>query len=746
MGLMDPKMYKRLIEIFRVELSEQIQAITDCLLVLEKTPEDPDGEERINTIFRAAHNIKGSARGTGLENIGDIAHCLEDLFSKFRQSEARPNTAICNLCLEALDCMGAAMQAHIEKTEPEFDLQDLLKKLEQAANAQEPSPKNVAKKQSTNTQKSEKKKDEKASGDAVQTLTADFIRIPKEKLNELSAVGDELLSVRIKNEDLTSQMKQLQSRIKSTNKMWQTVIGSIKRQSGYTSTTEIESGCATAIEQAVDINNSVTDMQRNMRSVDTELELIVNSLQENMRMLRLVPVGTILQPLLRTVRDIAQELDKQVDVEILGEEIEIDRTILEHLRSPLIHLIRNAIDHGIEAPDERRRNDKPEKGKITIKVAEEGSQIFISVVDDGQGINLDKIRSKAIEKKLIISEEANKLSPQDILDLITMPGFSTKEIITEVSGRGVGMDVVQTNVQEVKGTVQIDTKENQGTTVTMRLPLTLLTDRGIVVRADQQIFIVPTVSVKRILHLASEEIHAIEGGQAIMTEGQAVPLYHLAEMLGISDNETETTQHSVALVMFRGRSKVAFIVDEIMGEREIAVKPLLPPLTKTQYISGATLSGRGDVLLVLYPTDLIEMALRTTTGKLRIKEKNIEQVTPNILVVDDSITTRTLEVDILKNSGYRVNSAVNGLEAWKCLQKEDFDLVVTDIEMPVMDGFELTEKIKKDERYKDLPVVIVTVRAKSEDKKRGVEVGANAYITKSQFETKVLLDVVNQLL
>ncbi|MCH9743314.1 MAG: response regulator, partial [Gammaproteobacteria bacterium] len=464
--------------------------------------------------------------------------------------------------------------------------------------------------------------------------------------------------------------------------------------------------------------------------------------------LRLMPVSTLLRPLLRTARDIAHELKKPIEVELLGEEVELDRAILEKIKSPLTHLLRNAIDHGIEEPEERQRKKKSEVGKITINVIEEGSEIRIAITDDGGGVDLNQVVEKALNKQLILKEDVEKLSRENILDLLFMPGFSTKNMITDISGRGVGLDVVRTNLQMVKGKVNIDTEEGVSTTITMSFPLTVATDQGILVRVSGQLFIIPTQTVTRIINLKSVGTQAIEGCLSTNLEGQPIPLYYLADILQLqgSRSKIEVDSDMLALVISRGRSTVAFIIDEIIGEREIAIKALMQPLTKSKFITGATISGRGDVILVLHSGDLVDIALESNTGQLSKDSKLEEQTAPNVLLVEDSISTRTLEESIFKNRGYEVTSVVNGSEAWGLLQEKNFDIVVTDVEMPVMNGFELTEKIKNDKRLKDIPVLMVTSLSTEEDKKRGVKAGADAYISKGKFEAAGLLKIVEQLL
>jgi two-component system chemotaxis sensor kinase CheA len=762
---MDEKLLKELIEIFRGEFGEQTQAMTDCLLELEKSPQGPKSKEHIDTIFRAAHNIKGSAKSLEFDDMGDIAHRLEDIFMALRENGMVIDTMICGLCFEAIDAMSHILQAHVDKTTPN-DFTDLLARLLQASKDEEAIPTSDA---ANNVEKTTPapKEEVKSVGDNVEKTTSvskkepvpvtesvtdnveqvSSIRVSVDKLIEVGAISDELVGVKIKNGDISYQLKQLEPRINEINLTWEAIVDGIKKEKLGLPDVDLQLLYTSLADKDAILKSDISEILYNMRSVNAEFGLTLDSLNENARILRLMPVSTLLRPLLRTVRDISHAMNKSVEMEITGEEVELDRAILEQIKSPVIHLLRNAIDHGLESREERVRSNKPETGKILINVTEEGSEIHIVIKDDGCGIDLNKTKDIAIGKNLITPDEAEKLSPDAILDLLFLPGFSTKDIITDISGRGVGLDVVRTNIQSVKGRINIETKEGVGTTITMCFPLTIATDRGILVRVSNQLFIIPTQAVTRILNLESAGTKAIEGSMTIMLEGQPIPLFYMGTVIGVSNREgSQETAAKLALVISKGRSMLGFIIDEIIGEREIALKALMKPLNKTKYITGATLGGRGEVVLVLNPSDLIEAALKSSTSQLQAGSKKASSITPNILLAEDSITTRTLEESILKNKGYTVTSVVNGAEAWEALQKESFDLIVTDVEMPVMGGFELTEKVKKDKTLKEIPVVIVTSCASDEDKKKGVKAGANAYITKGKFEASALLKVVEQLL
>ncbi len=690
MKQVDPKSYAQLMEVFQIELDENLQFMTDCLLALEKNPKSKKSSEFIDGLFRAAHTIKGASQGLGLVEIGEISHQLETLFSEFKSGVIKVNTDIFNAIFRAMDCMKESMQGKLKNTPPSFDLKDVLEAI-----------KGTSKK----TEKIKEKMGDQSS------LFNETIRVSLTKIDTISALSEELQGLKLRNDDLIDRLESTLTEISEGNTEIQTIL---------------------------------SELWRSMRDNNTELGLSIGSLQENIRVMRLVPVSVMLHPLMRTVRDIAQRLEKQVSFTTKGDEIEIDRLVLENLKDPLIHLIRNAIDHGIEDPSMRKKNGKSDEGNISIEINEESGRVLISVTDDGMGIDEKRLKEVAVSKNMISPEEAQKLNHKDALNLIFMAGLSTKSIITDLSGRGVGMDVVLHNVHKIKGTLSLKSQIHKGTTVTISVPLTLATDRGMLIKLSGQTFIIPTVSIWRILNLTTEDIHSLEGKKVLHLNNEAIAVYNLAEILKLETQKVEPGQQISVLILYLGVSKIAFLVDSIISEREIAIKSLLPPLSKSQFISGATLSGRGDVILVLSPTDIIAAAQKTKVSGIEIK-KELQNKKTKILVVEDSITTRTLEVDILLNRGFDVKSAVNGVEALEMLRKESFDLVITDITMPVMDGFELTEKIKKDEKLKDIPVIMVTSLSKESDRKRGVEVGANAYIIKNQFETKALLSLINDM-
>ncbi len=460
----------------------------------------------------------------------------------------------------------------------------------------------------------------------------------------------------------------------------------------------------------------------------------------------MIPVGNLLCTFPRYVRDLSQELQKNVELILKGEDVKVDKAVLEGLKDPMIHLLRNSIDHGIESESVRKERGKPEKGLITIEIKEEQGLIKISITDDGTGIDVKKLSAMAESKKLLKKEELDKMDDAEKLDLIFRSGFSTKDIITDTSGRGVGLDVVKSNIDNLNGHISISTIPEKSTTFTLSVPLSIASERGLLIKCAEQNFVVPTSSVERVLLINPEQIINVQGGQAIVLENKTIPLKILSDILNLENKSTVNANKLSIIVINRGNHILAFLVDEIVGEKEIVIKALQDPLSKTPCVSGGTLLESNRVIMVLEPGDLIHHALQKNTRHVSLKKENTnESDKKHILVVDDSITTRTLEKNILESKNYEVTVAVNGKDAWDILQKKKFSLLITDIMMPVMDGFTLTEHVKSSENLRDLPVIIVTSLGSDAEKKRGIDVGADAYIVKNEFESGALLSIVSQL-
>jgi two-component system chemotaxis sensor kinase CheA len=460
----------------------------------------------------------------------------------------------------------------------------------------------------------------------------------------------------------------------------------------------------------------------------------------------MVPFSTLLESFPKLVRDLCRDCGKDADLTITGGEIETDRRILEEIKDPLIHLVRNCIDHGIETPKQREERGKPARADVSIAIfAKSADKVEIVVSDDGAGINVQKVRAIAIKLGLISAEDAKQLNEQQAAYLVFKSGVSTSPMITEVSGRGLGLAIVREKAEKVGGSVSVETRPGGGTTFRFILPLTLARFRGVLVRVGDSLFVLPTTHVQRVFRIGREEIKSAENRETIQVNGKAASAVWLGNVLELIQGNTalDPKRKVPVLVLAWAGEQIAFLVDEVLDEREVLVKSLGRQLPRVRNIAGATLLGTGKVLPVLNVADLMRSAINMT-HITSIRET--EDTQKSILVAEDSITARTLVKNILEFAGYKVKTAVDGADALGILANESFDLVVSDVEMPRMTGLDLTAKIRADKRLSSLPVVLVTALDSSQDRERGAEVGANAYIVKSSFDQGNLLEVVRRLI
>ena len=478
----------------------------------------------------------------------------------------------------------------------------------------------------------------------------------------------------------------------------------------------------------------------------------VEDLLADAKKLLLLPFSTLLDLFPKLVRDLSRELGKEVELTIRGGEVEMDKRILEEMKDPLIHIVRNCLDHGIEPPELRAQRNKPSRATITLAVSRmDGNHVEILVSDDGAGIDLLKVKAAALKHGVISAADAGQLSDQQALALIFQSEVSTSPIITEISGRGLGLAIIREKTEKLGGRVSVENHLHAGTTFQIILPLTLATFRGILVRAADQIFVLPITQVERVARIKAEAIKTVENRETMALNGRAVSLARLAGVLALprAGKQTPASEFLSVVVLGADDERIAFVVDEVLHEEEVLVKSLAKPLSRVRNISGATILGSGKVVPILNVTDLMKSARKTgltppvaEAGEVETKRETKRK---RILVAEDSITSRMLLKNILESAGHEVKTAVDGVEALTELRTNDFDLVVSDVEMPRMNGFDLTAHIRSDRKLADKPVVLVTALASREDRERGIDVGANAYIVKSSFDQSNLLEAIRRL-
>jgi len=740
----DPELLKQLVDTFKTELDEQLQVMIDGLLQLEKKSTNAAKQAMcFEAIFRAAHNIKGASKSLGINDVGDIAHHMESLFSALQKKEKIFSTAMVDLCFEAVDKLRLSMNCFLENQSITFDLDDLLSRLDSSSFIGDKPQKNILQKKTSKvkTQKIVEIPIKKIS--CVDRQSHETIRVSIESIGRVAALMEEMQVNKIAIEDHQEKLAKMTAQMKPMQQLWEQVFV----QQSMDNKDELQKLHHRGSDRLNEVLQSLDDLNKNMHLRMNDLNVLFHALQEEIYMLRLIPAATLLQSLPRTIRDLANEMNKKVELIISGDDVKMDKMVLEGLKDPLIHLLRNAIDHGIEEPSVRKAVGKTDVGYIWLSVVEEGNQILLSITDDGAGIDTDKIKKQCEVKNLFSAADLERMGEKDLLELVFRPGFTTREIITNVSGRGVGLDVVKENIGHLKGHVSIDSTLRKGTTVELRVPLTLTSERGLIVRCSGQMLVIPTAFVDKVLFLKTNEIIEVGATQAILLDGHPIPLRDLADMINLEKREPFQIDKLSIVVIRKGWDAIAFLVDTIVGEREMVVKPLQTPVDKVFGVVGGTLSGNGQVMVVLNPGDIIKMALQgQKVSRVAVQNNSLDsQTKPQILIVDDSITTRTLEKSILESRGYQVTTAVDGKEAWDTLQKKKFSLLITDVVMPSVDGFTLTDRVKKTEKLQGMPVIIVTSLGSEAEKKRGIEVGADAYIVKSEFESGVLLEIVEQL-
>ncbi|MDP2786778.1 MAG: hybrid sensor histidine kinase/response regulator [Pseudomonadota bacterium] len=734
----DPRLMQQLLQTFRAQLEERLQAIVDGLLALEQGAVEAARTQLLDAMFRAAHNIKGAARGVGLEQAAEFAHALEDLFSALKREAVTHQPGLVELCLAAVDGLRHLVEAEAAgKSVSEASL-DLLQRLRAVAAGGNLPPADVA-----------------APATTLLRPLPDTIRLPVARLDRIADLAEELQASKIRVDDHYQMSRQQHDLAQRLKHVWEQLNPQRQirnpqseirnRQNPQSEISQDRHLLIEASDLILEIERLAETLQRGLRATLAQVRPLTSSLREDVRDLRMVPAESVLKPLVLTVRELARGLGKRAELVLEGERLEIDRAILDALRDPLIHLLRNAVDHGIEAPAQRRLLGKTEIGLITLRLERDGHSVMITVSDDGAGVDTPRVRNRIRTLGLASEEEVAAMSTRALLDYLFRPGFSTRSEVSEVSGRGVGLDVVQVNLQALGGRIAVETELNGGCRFQLTLPLTLASDHGLLVRAAGQDYALPSLYVQRILELTPAQILDVSGSQAVLVDAAPVPLRDLASLLGQRTTADDYAELISVVVIRRGWQRVALRVDHVLGEREMVVKPLAPPLCAVHHIAGGTLGRDGDILLVLAVGDLLASALGAS-GRVVSHNNDEARPVPRILVADDSITTRTLEQSILENAGYRVQVVADGAQAWEALHSGSFDLLITDVEMPELDGFELTRRIRADPKLADLPVIIVTSLGSEEHRRLGLEVRADAYVVKSSFETRELLEVVQQLL
>ena len=698
---------------FRAETQEHVQKINDRLLQLEKRPGD---RSLLENLMREAHTIKGSSAMIGYKGIADLAHAMEDGLDKALENRVQLERAHFDVLFKCADTIPLLIEdkTALEDTGVSSPLvHDLCEEIKNVFQLKSPGE---VENHKTDTLQEETLTPEPVAGlpkpEAVVSapLGEESIRVDIRKLDNVMNLSGELLIAKI---HLNEVCRSLSSKAEAH--------------------AQIGEDCGALINELNKVNNSI--------------DFITKGLEDEVLGLRMISIGYLFGTFPRAMRDLANEKGKEIQILIKGEETELDKAIIDEMKGPMMHILRNAIDHGIEPPDERAAKGKPRTGTITLTASQRGSQVLIEISDDGRGIDTVMIKKEAVKRGLIAEGKIMDLVDEQVYSFLFIPGFSTSETVTEVSGRGVGLDVVRESILKLKGMIEVTSQLGQGSRFTLKLPLTLGITESLFIGCGNETFALPIDNVVETIRVNQEEIGTVEGKEVFTLRGQILPLLRLSDIFDLSQRGIVERKLFLVVIVQSAEKRIGLMVDQLHGRHEIVRKNLNGPLKNVRGISGATIIGDGQVTLILDIPQIIE----NVEGFIVRKGQSAFKTIPakkyrTILLAEDTFNTAMLEKNILEGAGFSVVMARDGQEAIEKASQERFDLVITDVVMPRMDGFALTLKLRKDHLYKDVPIIIVTTREGDADKRRGLEAGADAYILKSEFTSQGLLETIGRLI
>lgn len=729
-----------MVDLFKIELESNTK-------VLERGLVDAEGEtskEKLEPLMRAAHSIKGAARIVGINQAVGLAHSMEDVLSLAIKSEIRLSDKHIDLLLQGNDIFKFISRLSASEIESEIaqnidKINSISASLSGVVSGEEaPKPKNNDEKTVQAPQKAVTPHKEKKE-DAL------FVRVLADNLNRLLGLAGEIKIQAKFTKPFQNNLLASKQTLREASRLHESLTSRIEEMGLTEKLADRLDGSQEALERLEWNLNTIIDR---FEIFSRNIERLSESLGNQVIASKMRPVSDGLHGIPRMVRDLARDSGKKINFEIFGDDTMIDRDILDKIEAPLSHLIANAVDHGIETPEERLAAGKPETGRIVLEAGHRAGFLTITVEDDGRGIDETVIKSKIIEKGYVTAEMSANLSKAEILDFLFLPGFSTKVGVSKVSGRGVGLDIVMNLIHQVGGKSKIDSEPGKGSKFTLQLPVTLSILRALLLKVNSELYALPLARVETLLSIREDEMYTIEDRQYYKWAGENLGIVNCSRLMGLTDEGSKGEFINLAVVGDR-TGKYAVAVDAFLGERDIVVSVIDGKLGKIPNISAAAILEEGSIALIIDPDDLIH-SIETHIKGARPDKVTSHLVkagkTKNILVVDDSLTVREVERKLLENSGYSVVTAVDGIDGFNTLQKEDFDLVITDVDMPRMNGIQFVEKIKSDPNYKDIPVMIVSYKDREEDRLLGLNAGANYYLTKSSFHDESLINAVIDLI
>lgn len=778
---------QEIMEDFLIEAFEMVDQLDQDLVELESNPEDL---ELLNRIFRVAHTIKGSSSFLNFDILTSLTHNMEDVLNKARRDELKITPDVMDVVLLSIDLMKALLQAIRDSgtdANSGIDISDAVTKLQAisqgsspVAEAPEPSAK-PAKPQETTPQSDPSNPLADEPDKDYAHMSSDEVEAEIERLLQKRQEADKQMRAQKRASGQASDVQAPKAPAEAPAPTATTPAKPSPKTEGKPAAGKDEGKVATSVEQTVRVDVRRLDNLMNLigelvlgknrlikiygdveerydgekfleelNQVVSSISSVTTDLQLAVMKTRMQPVGKVFNKFPRMVRDLSRELKKSIDLVITGEETELDKSIVEEIGDPLIHIIRNSCDHGVESPEDRKALGKPEIGRVDLKAYNEGNHIVIEITDDGKGLDAEMLKLKAIEKGLISEKEADSMTDKEAFGIIFKPGFSTAKTISNVSGRGVGMDVVKTNVEKLNGIIEIDSEKGVGTTFKLKIPLTLAIIQALLVGAQEEYYAIPLSSVIETVRIGQDEIYSVDGKSVLRLRDEVLSLVRLADIFGV-DSVLETASEVYVVIIALAEQKIGVIVDYLIGQEEVVIKSLGYYLKSTRGIAGATVRGDGKITLIVDVAAMMDMAKEvkvSINAAMEEAQSSKAKSAPSdyiVLAIDDSNTDRAIMKKCLKTLGVTVLEASNGLEGLEIVKNSDkpLDAVLVDIEMPKMDGYTFAAEVRKYNKFKNLPLIAVTSRTSKTDRMRGVESGMTEYITKP-YTPEYLVNVVKR--
>ncbi len=780
---------KRIQATFRVEAEENIRNMTSNLLDLEKKISDSRRMDLIEKTFREVHSLKGSSRAVDMKSIESVCQPLESVFAVLKSQNINLNISVLNVLHRSVDLLRDLLHAQSEDEIKEHKnsivlIKKWLRKTEAGENVEteieksngiESKHEESVKVEETNTESKEGVEKVRktvtmpemqfmsgAETEKRHNIISDNIRVSTAKLDELLFQAEEMLSLKLSSQQRMNDIDVISDKIRIWEKEINIVYPVIRKLKANFEINDADheltinekrirrvTGFLEWAESHIKtIEGDVLNHRKNLLKNSFSTGAKIDTLLEDIKKILAVPFSVLLDSFPKVVRDLSQDFGKEINLKIAGDDMLIDRRILEEMKQPLHHILRNCIDYGIEKPKLRLTRNKELAGNITINIdRQDNNMVEIIIADDGNGIDLEKLREIYIENESLTKDEIKNIDKKELTNYIFKSGVSTNEFVTDISGRGLGLAIVREKIEQLGGYITVETTKSIGTSFKIVLPLSMISFRGVLIRLGNEKYIVPTNKIERIIRFPVSDIEAVENRETIKINKLVIPLVNLAGILGVSSSGVNS-EFVTTLVLGSDDKQVGFAIDDVIEEQEFLFKKFNKHLERVRNISGATILGCGTVVPILNASDLLKSAAKDNRSSPKIIETgNVEEKENNrVLVVEDSITSRMLLKNILETAGYSVSTAIDGVDGYTKLKEGDFNALVSDVDMPRMNGFNLTEKVRADKDLNELPVVLVTSLSKREDRERGIEVGANAYLIKSKFEQNNLLDVLTKLI